>query len=69
RLERPELPIVSELFRIAGKALKEDVTGEDVMDMLVTSGQIFGGLPTKYVKGFVTGSADIVSGENPMRGF
>lgn len=69
RLERPELPVVSEIFKMGGKALKEDVTGEDVLDMLVTGGQLFGGLPTKYAKGIYTGAADIATGENPMRGF
>ena len=54
---------------MGGKALKEDVTGEDVLDMLVTGGQLFGGLPTKYAKGIYTGAADIATGENPMRGF
>jgi hypothetical protein len=69
RLERPELPVVSELFKMGGKALKEDVTAEDVLDMLVTGGQVFGGLPTKYAKGLYTGAADVATGENPMRGF
>lgn len=69
RLERPELPVVSEIFKMGSKALKEDVTGEDVLDMLITGGQIFGGLPTQYAKGIYTGAADTLSGENPMRGF
>lgn len=69
RLERPEMPVVSELFKMGGKALKEDVTAEDVLDMLVMGGQVFGGLPTKYAKGLYTGAADAVTGENPMRGF
>ena len=69
RLERPELPVVSELFKMGGKVLKEEVSAEDVLDMLVTGGQIFGGLPTTYAKGIYTGAADTITGENPMRGF
>lgn len=69
RLERPELPVVSEIFKMGSKALKEEVTAEDVLDMLVTGGQLFGGLPTQYAKGIYTGAADAVTGENPMRGF
>ena len=69
RLERPELPVVSELFKMGGKVLKEEVSAEDVLDMLVTGGQIFGGLPTQYAKGIYTGAADTITGENPMRGF
>lgn len=69
RLERPELPVVSELFKMGGKVLKEEVSSEDVLDMLVTGGQIFGGLPTQYAKGIYTGAADTITGENPMRGF
>ena len=69
QLERPEMPVVSDIFKMGSKALKEDVTAEDVLDMLVTGGQVFGGLPTKYGKGLVTGAAATVSGKNPMRGF
>lgn len=69
RLERPELPVVSELFKMGGKALKEDVSAADILDMLVVGGQVFGGLPTQYIKGFSTGIADVATGENPMRGF
>jgi len=69
QLERPEMPVVSEIFKMGSKALKEDVTAQDVLDMFVTGGQVFGGLPTKYGKGLVTGSADIATGKNPMRGF
>lgn len=69
RLERPELPVVSELFKMGQTALKEDLAAEDVLNMLVEGGQLIGGLPTKYAKGFATGTADIASGENPMRGF
>lgn len=69
QLERPEMPVVSEIFKMGSKALKEDVTAEDVLDMFVTGGQVFGGLPTKYAKGLVTGGADIATGKNPMRGF
>lgn len=69
QLERPEMPVVSDIFKMGSKALKEDVTAEDVLDMLVTGGQVFGGLPTKYAKGIVTGTAATVSGKNPMRGF
>ena len=69
RLERPELPVVSELFKMGGKALKEDVSAADILDMLVMGGQVFGGLPTQYIKGFSTGIADVATGENPMRGF
>lgn len=69
RMERPELPVVSELFKMGQTALKEDLAAEDVLNMLVEGGQLIGGLPAKYAKGFATGTADIASGENPMRGF
>ncbi|WP_428046069.1 LPD5 domain-containing protein [Candidatus Avelusimicrobium fimicolum] len=69
RMERPELPVVSELFKMGQTALKDDLAAEDVLNMLVEGGQLIGGLPTKYAKGFATGTADIASGENPMRGF
>ena len=69
RMERPELPVVSELFKMGQMAVKDDLAAEDVLNMLVEGGQLIGGLPTKYAKGFATGTADIASGENPMRGF
>lgn len=69
RMERPELPVVSELFKMGQMAVKDDLSAEDVLNMLVEGGQLIGGLPTKYAKGFATGTADIASGENPMRGF
>ena len=69
RLERPELPVVSDLFALGQRALKEDLTAEDVLDMLATSGQLLGGLPTRYAKGLYSGIEDIASGENAMRGF
>lgn len=69
RLERPELPVVSEIFKMGSKALKEEITAGDVLDMLLTGGQMFGGLPTQYAKGIYTGVADTATGENPMRGF
>lgn len=68
-LERPELPVVSELFKMGGKALKEEVSAGDILDMLLMGGQLFGGLPTQYAKGVFTGAADVATGENPMRGF
>lgn len=69
RMERPELPVVSELFKMGQTAVKDDLAAEDVLNMLVEGGQLIGGLPAKYAKGFATGTADIASGENPMRGF
>ena len=69
RMERPELPVVSELFKMGQMAVKDDLAAEDVLNMLVEGGQLIGGLPAKYAKGFATGTADIASGENPMRGF
>lgn len=69
RMERPELPVVSELFKMGQMAVKDDLAAEDVLNMLVEGGQLIGGLPAKYAKGFGTGTADIASGENPMRGF
>lgn len=69
RMERPELPVVSELFKMGQTALKEDLAAKDVLNLIVESGQLIGGLPAKYAKGFATGTADIASGENPMRGF
>lgn len=69
RMERPELPVVSDLFKMGQTAVKDDLAAEDVLNMLVESGQLIGGLPAKYAKGFATGTADIASGENPMRGF
>ncbi|MBQ4493284.1 MAG: hypothetical protein II972_01590, partial [Elusimicrobiaceae bacterium] len=69
QMERPEMPVVSEIFKMGSKALKEDVSAEDVLDMLITGGQIFGGLPTQYTKGLYTGGAATISGKNPMRGF
>ena len=69
RMERPELPVVSELFKMGQMAVKDDLAAEDVLNMLVEGGQLIGGLPTKYAKGFASGTADIASGENPMRGF
>ena len=69
RMERPELPVVSDLFKMGQTAVKDDLAAEDVLNMLVESGQLIGGLPTKYAKGFYTGAGDIASGENPMRGF
>lgn len=69
RMERPELPVVSELFKMGQMAVKDDLAAEDVLNMLVEGGQLIGGLPAKYAKGFATGTSDIASGENPMRGF
>ena len=69
RLERPELPVVSDLFALGQRALKEELTGEDVLDMLATGGQLLAGLPTRYAKGVYSGIEDIASGENAMRGF
>ncbi len=69
RMERPELPVVSDLFKMGQTAVKDDLAAEDVLNMLVESGQLIGGLPTKYAKGFYTGAGDIAGGENPMRGF
>ena len=69
RMERPELPVVSDLFKMGQTAVKDDLAAEDVLNMLVESGQLIGGLPTKYAKGFYTGAGDIATGENPMRGF
>lgn len=69
RMERPELPVVSELFKMGQMAVKDDLAAEDVLNMIVEGGQLIGGLPAKYAKGFATGTADIASGENPMRGF
>lgn len=69
RMERPELPVVSELFKMGQMSVKDDLAAEDVLNMLVEGGQLIGGLPAKYAKGFATGTADIASGENPMRGF
>lgn len=69
RMERPELPVVSELFKMGQMAVKDDLAAEDVLNMLVEGGQLIGGLPAKYAKGFATSTADIASGENPMRGF
>lgn len=69
QLERPEMPVLSDIFKMGSKALKEDVSAEDVLDMLVMGGQIFGGLPTKYAKGVYTGSAAAVKEQKPMRAF
>ena len=69
RLERPELPVISDLFALGQRALKEELSAEDVLDMLATSGQLLGGLPTRYAKGLYSGIEDIASGENAMRGF
>ena len=69
RMERPELPVVSELFKMGQMAVKDDLAAKDVLNLIVESGQLIGGLPAKYAKGFATGTADIASGENPMRGF
>ena len=69
RLKQPELPAVGELFALGQKALKEDLEGKDVMEMLATAGHLFVGLPAQYMKGFAFGTKDLVTGENPMRGF
>ena len=69
RLKEPEIPTVAELFDLGKKALKEDIEGKDVMEMLASAGHLFGGLPAQYMKGFAIGTKDLVTGENPMRGF
>lgn len=63
------LPVIDDLVKLGNRALKEDMEFEDVMTLLAEMGQTFGGIPTRYFKAAAKGTADIATGENPMRGF
>ena len=63
-----EMPLLSDLTRMAAKAMKEDVTGKDILDMFMTMGQYGLGLPSQYLVNMPGAVKDIGEG-NAMRGF
>lgn len=63
-----EMPLLSDLTRMAAKAMKEDVTGKDILDMFMTMGQYGLGLPSQYLVNIPGAVKDIGEG-NAMRGF
>ena len=63
-----EMPLLSDLTKMAAKAMKEDVTGKDILDMFMTMGQYGLGLPSQYLVNIPGAVKDIGEG-NAMRGF
>lgn len=63
-----EMPLLSDLTKLAAKAMKEDVTGKDILDMFMTMGQYGLGLPSQYLVNIPGAVKDIGEG-NAMRGF
>ena len=63
-----EMPLLSDLTKMAAKAMKEDVTGKDILDMFMTMGQYGLGLPSQYLVNMPGAVKDIGEG-NAMRGF
>ena len=63
-----EMPLLSDMTKMASKAMKEDVTGKDILDMFMTMGQYGLGLPSQYLVNMPGAIYDIADG-NAMRGF
>lgn len=62
------MPVLSDLVNLGAKAIKENKSAEDVLNMFFTSVQYGLGLPAHYL-GALPGAAKDMAGENPMRGF
>ena len=63
-----EMPLLSDLTKLAAKAMKEEVTGKDILDMFMTMGQYGLGLPSQYLVNIPGAIKDMGNG-NAMRGF